>query len=418
MVNWFKKTSAALRHRVGLIDPSRLSAADAAELVQVFSDIERAAQAGRSLATQASLSTGAWRGKGYRSAAQWMAAKAQTSLSAAITTLNTANRLTKLTATKQAFVEGRLSEIQAAEIAQAAEADPRSESKLLSQAPRQTVGELRFSCRGVRAAAAGDEAAAWRHRRKRYFRHRVDSDGMIYVEAKLAPDDGATLLAPVKAKTKLLYDAAHRSGIGESWQAHAADAVVAVAAGKDSVKATVYVHVDAAALERGHTVAGERCEIEGIGPIPVETANRLAMGGFVKALAKDGSEVTRSVSYGRTIRADVRAGLDARGHRCEVPWCEMTEGLEIDHIVSHPVGATEIPNLAWLCRYHHAEKTHRGWVIAGPVGKRLWFHPLKTAGLAVDRHGVIHELPDGNGKGTGKGTGDAPSGRSPPARGP
>jgi 5-methylcytosine-specific restriction endonuclease McrA len=83
--------------------------------------------------------------------------------------------------------------------------------------------------------------------------------------------------------------------------------------------------------------------------------------------------VTRVAHAGRTIPAHLRSALEARDPTCVVPGCEVRSGLEIDHIV--PVsrgGWTRMDNLARLCRYHHGEKTHRGWRLEGGPGNWVW----------------------------------------------
>src|SRR2546426_4481769 len=145
-----EKLVAALREAVSTLDPSRLSAPEAARLVDVLSEGERVCQAGRALATQRALQDRTWRAAGYRTAAQWIAARAKAPLSAAITTVETAHRLGAFPATRDAFVSGRLSETQAAAITAAASADPGSEQTLLTLAARETVGALRERCREIR----------------------------------------------------------------------------------------------------------------------------------------------------------------------------------------------------------------------------------------------------------------------------
>jgi len=48
-------------------------------------------------------------------------------------------------------------------------------------------------------------------------------------------------------------------------------------------------------------------------------------------------------------------------------------GLEIDHVVALADGGlTAIENLARVCRWHHAQKTHHGWRLAGRPGAWTW----------------------------------------------
>src|SRR2546427_6465652 len=134
MTTRIERLIGELRQEVSTLDPARLSTASADRLVQVLCEGERVCQAGRALATQRALQDRTWRAAGYRTAAQWIAARAKAPLSAAIATVETAHRLRAFPATRAAFVSGRLSEVQAAAITAAAAADPGSEQTLLRMA--------------------------------------------------------------------------------------------------------------------------------------------------------------------------------------------------------------------------------------------------------------------------------------------
>jgi hypothetical protein len=281
--------------------------------------------------------------------------------------------LESLPATREAFVSGLLSEAQAAEISAAASADPAAESSLLALADQESFLALREQCQQVRAAATGDEDAAERIRRGRYLRNWIDRDGAVRLDARLAPDDGARLLASVGASAARLQAEARRSGQREPEEAYRADALVALAGGKGAPKAMVHVHVDASAFERGRTRLGETCRISGVGAIPVAVARRLASGGVVKVIERDGVDVRRVAHAGRTIPAHLRTALESRDPTCVVPGCDVRSGLEIDHLVSFADGGpTRLDNLARLCRWHHAQKTHHGWQLSGKPGVWIW----------------------------------------------
>jgi hypothetical protein len=345
----------------------------AVRLVELFSEGERLCAAGRTLAAGRVQRSPEWSVAGYRTPAQWMAAHTKVTLGQAITSLETARRLEKLPQTREMFVAGRLSEVQAAEIAAAANADPRSEDSLLEVAEHETVAGLRDRCREVRAAAHSDEDACERIRRGRFLRRWTDGDGAVRLNGRFAPDDGAILLASVRARAERLQIEARRAGQREPADAYAADALVGFASGEKAPRSVVHVEVDRAAFERGRVEPGERCVIRGVGPVPVAVARRMARRGLVKILERDGVEVTRVAHAGRTIPAHVRTALEARDPTCVVPGCEMRTGLEIDHIVPFSEGgSTRLENLVRLCRYHHGEKTHRGWRLRGRPGEWTW----------------------------------------------
>jgi Domain of unknown function (DUF222) len=89
--------------------------------------MERLAGAGRALAGRRVEDSNHWRRQGYRNAAQWMAAKAGTTIGGAVGTLETARRLQERPNTDEAFRAGRISRTQAKAITAAASTHPQVE---------------------------------------------------------------------------------------------------------------------------------------------------------------------------------------------------------------------------------------------------------------------------------------------------
>jgi hypothetical protein len=362
-----------LRRSVRDLDGSTISGSDAAKLVDQFAEVERLAVAGRTLAAARVQQTKSWRASGSPSIVAWMADHSRSSFRHAASTLNMAMRLEQLPATREALVSGHLSERQASEISAAAELDPMAEKELLKMAAREGITALREKCRDVAAAAAGDENARERIRRSRYFRHWLEGDGALRLDARLTADEGAPLLATIRARADSLEAEARKAGHAEAPEAHAADALVSLADGAGAPKTVVHVHVSQGALDRGHTRAGETCRIPGVGPITVDAARRLASSGSMKILETDGVDVHRVAHAGRTISAPLRTALEARDPTCVVPGCNKRRNLEIDHIVPFATGGkTTLDNLARLCKWHHAQKTHHGWRLEGVPGVWSW----------------------------------------------
>ncbi len=380
MLDRIESFVASLRDVVSELNEGSVSGPDAVRLVELFSEGERLCAAGRTLAAGRVQRSPEWSAAGYRTPAQWMAAHTKVTLNQAITSLETARRLEKLPQTREQFVSGKLSEIQAAEIASAANLNPKAEDSLLEAAEAETVASLRDRCREVRAAAYADEDACERIRRGRFLRHWTDPDGAVRLNGRFAPDDGARLLASVHARAERLQTDARRAGQREPADAYAADALAGIASGESGPRAVVHVEVDRAAFERGRVEPGERCVIRGVGPVPVAVARRMARNGLVKILERDGVDVTRVAHAGRAIPSHVRTALEARDRTCVVPGCDMSAGLEIDHIVPFgDGGSTSLDNLARLCRFHHGEKTHRGWRLGGRPGKWTWTRGRRTS---------------------------------------
>jgi hypothetical protein len=274
--------------------------------------------------------------------------------------------------TDAAFRAGELSGTQAAEITSAAGADPGAEAQLLETASATSVKGLRDRCRQVRAGAEGDDRAwARRLHEGRRAHDWTDPDGAYCLSARMAPDAGARFRSAWTAHIDRIFGDARRVGRREPRAAYAADALVALAAQGPCKPVEVHVTVDSAALARGHTDPGERCEIKGVGSVPVTTARALLDDARVSVLVRDGDDITSVSSPKRTIPTKLRRALEARYPTCAVKACANDQFLEIDHIV--PVedhGPTELPNLWRICTHHHALKTHGGWKVVGNNGER------------------------------------------------
>jgi len=131
------------------------------------------------------------------------------------------------------------------------------------------------------------------------------------------------------------------------------------------------VTVDSAALARGHTKPGERCEIAGAGPVPVTTARALLDDAAVAVMTRDGGDITDVSRPTRTIPVKLRRALEVQYPSCAVHNCANDRFLEIDHVVPlEDHGRTEIDNLWRLCSHHHQLKTYAGWTVVGTKGDR------------------------------------------------
>ena len=377
---------ARLKEIVRDLEPEVLTGTTAAQLVEGFAAIENLAAAGKTLCAGRVAGSGAWKSSGERSAAHWIAKKTGTSVGAAVGSIETAARLAELPHTDQAVRAGRLSDAQAKEIASAAAASPQTETKLLQVAQKDSLHGLKDTCAKVKAAALPDhnERYAAIHSRRR-LRHWTDPDGAFRLDALLTPDNGAVLLAALEPVKERIFGDARKQGRREPFEVYTADALVEIAAHARDCDAApepkgptalVHVIVDHAALTRGAVADGETCEIAGVGPVPVATAQALANDAFLSALVSDGIDIQSVSHMGRKVTARQRTALVARGRRCEVPGCDCTRGLQIDHTTEHHNGGpTKLDNLAWLCPHHHYLKTHKGYLFGGLPGARAWHPP-------------------------------------------
>jgi hypothetical protein len=432
-----KRVADDLRSVLADFEPERVNGPDAARLLERYAEIEKLAAGGKLLAARRVESSNVWRRAGHRSAAAHVAEATGTGLGPAINTLQAGRQLGSLPATDEAMRNGRLSEAQVKEIAGAAIHQPDAEQELVDAAAKQPLTMLKLRCRRVKAGGQDQSTSYEEIRRGRYLRNWTDGDGAVRFDARLTPDEGARLVAAVKAEADRLAQQARRVGHDEPRRALAADALVRLACGgpgsgsrsaasppptgsdadlgagtarargrrsaeggagpgpragcdETGPVTMVHVRVDHEALRRGRLEPGEICEIPGIGPIPVEVARRLAVDSILSVLVTNGVDVTAVAHGGRTIPAPVRRALVERDPVCVVPGCGLHEGLEIDHVEPFAQGGlTSLANLVRLCHWHHYLKTHQrhrlertadGWQWIVPDDAGLGSPPLDPSG--------------------------------------
>ncbi len=329
MLDQIRDAVGVLKVAAGGLEPGCLEGSDAAALVEVAAEGKRVCAAIETLAAARVADCGAWRAEGYRSAAHWLAERTGETVGTATRALETARGLEALPTTGAAFRSGALSSTQAAEIAAAAEADPHAETELLETAAATSVKGLRDRCRQVRAGAEADDRAwARRQHLSRRAHAWTDPDGMYRGEWRLAPDAGARFRSAWEAHIDRIFADARRAGRREPRAAYAADALVALASEGPCKPTECKVVVPSAALARGHTEAGERCEIEGIGPVPVTTARALLDDAALSVVVTDGDDITAVTRKTRTITARLRSALEAKYPVCGVKSCATDRFLE------------------------------------------------------------------------------------------
>ncbi len=363
-----------------------VDAAGARELVEIAERVRRAGDSLRTVAVGQVERTNAWKGEGAKSISEWLSNETDCARYEAQSVVVLANQLQHLPVTTAALLSGDLSGTQAVEVARGAIVAPNAETQLINLSRHATVRDLRDATSRV-VAAATDEAE--RHRqvhKSRFLKSWTDLDGSFNLKARMTVANGALVMAALKPIQDEIFKAARKSGAHERPEAYAADAVMALcekASASDSgvgasrtkttrSNAVMNIRVDIDALKRGHTEHGEVCEIPGVGPIPVASATEYLGEAFLKLLVVDGVEIKTVAHMGRAIPAPLRTAVEERDRVCQVPTCDMTVGLEIDHIKPFSEGgAASFENLVRLCKRHHLQKTHDGYrliKIAAPGG--------------------------------------------------
>ena len=366
----------ALEAVVRDLEPGIVDGPGATRLMELFVRGEHVCAAGKALATRRVSETGAYRDSGQRSAGHLLAAVSGVSVGAADALVRTAERLDDLPATNEAFRAGQLSEAQAREISYAASQDRSCEGQLLRSAKRRTLKGLKEDCQRVVAASVSDDAewAQRLHETRAVYRWN-ESDGAHRLDARFSPTAGAYVFSALDAETDRVFREARAAGRHEPRAAYMHDALVNLITHGPTKPIDVRLSADGTAIARGHILPGERCEIDGVGPIPVTTARQLIADARVTTMVRDGDAITHVSSMTRTIPAKLRRWLEETYPQCGRSGCDNTIGLIIDHIVdyAHLTKIGEIPpttqaNLWRLCPTCNDLKTYRGWKVTGGPG--------------------------------------------------
>ena len=376
MFDRLRDAHTELRSAMTAIDLEVIDGAGARELVALADDVRRSGDALRTIAVGRVDYVGAWKGEGAKNISEWLATETKCAQYEAQSVVVLANQLQHLPTTQAALLSGALSNTQAVEVARGAIVAPNTESQLLNLAKHVTVRDLRDATARV-IAGATDEAA--RHKRihnSRFLKSWRDPDGAFIIKGRMTVANGALVMAALKPIQDEIFKVARKSGAYERPEAYAADALMALcekannpapAARASATKATrpnavINIRVDLNALKRGHTENGEICEIAGVGPVPVATATEYLGEAFLKLLIVDGVDIKTVAHMGRHIPAPLRTAVEERDRVCQVPTCDMSVGLEIDHIKPFAEGGpASLKNLVRLCKRHHLQKTHDGY---------------------------------------------------------
>ena len=367
-------------------DPARVSANDAAGVVDDAAAIKNIAATVEALAAARVADTELWKRDGDRSPAHQLARTTGTSVTQAKEALETARRLQHLPATEAAARRGELSSQQVAVIADAASADMHAESRLLEQSRTASLGELRDECARTKANVCDLETRRRRIHERRSLRTWNDTDGAANLHLRDNPEVVAGIMATVEPIRDELFEVARREGRREPMEAYAADALAEVArraesgstSGKASRRAKVLARVDLAALLRGFPVGDETCELAGYGPVAVSAIRDLidTEDPFLAAVATKGKEVVGVAHLGRRPNAHQQSALEWLYPTCAAEGCNNLTFLEIDHRQDWATTHTTVFDLLdRLCTHHHDLKTTENWSLVDGRGKRAFVPP-------------------------------------------
>ena len=382
---------------VASLDLDALSGAQVAKVFETGAELEKLGASLQVLAAPKIAKSETWARAGHRSPEEWMARTSGSSVGQAKAAVETGKRLDQLPTTASAVKSGALSLAQAAAVAEAAAADPASESKLLETAANESLKTLRDQSRRVVLDSRGSlEERYERQRKLREFSSWTDDEGMTAGRFRLTPEVGAAVINKIRREQDRLYRQAKKDGRRETPGNYAADAFAALVTGEGligdrskSKGAEVVVLVSREALVRGSVdrETGELCEVPGFGAIPVARAREMLSNCFLKGVLVDGKKVVTVKHFGRHRPAEldtallVRSVLDDGQVVCKVEGCDQTAWIQWDH--AHPFalgGPTSEDNLNPMCGFDNREK-EAGRVIR--TGDRRW---IRTGAVTRTRN--------------------------------
>ncbi|MCU1369111.1 MAG: protein of unknown function endonuclease [Ilumatobacteraceae bacterium] len=381
----------------GRLDPEVMSGLEAAQAVEDLAVADKALAGTLLFVALRVAKTNAWRGQGFASAADWLASKVGISVREAQRQLGTARKAEDLGKTKDAMKNGTISPDQADAVADAASADPTAEDDLLDLAKRDTTRNLREEAARRKAAVTDTETRDRRIHRERSKRSWIDGEGAWNLRLRGTAADGARFEEAVRPFEEQAFRTGRSDAVRDTFDNRGYDAAMALcgirplpgtavqpapAGGAVTVKPTggantkVIVRIDHSALTRGNTVAGETCEVAGLGPISVTTAKDLMADAFLAAVITRGRDVINVAHLGRGPNVFQRTALEATGTACTNIGCNRTIAIEIDHRTPYaddPI--TKLDNLDPLCTTCHQLKTHHGHHLEPGTGRRRLLPP-------------------------------------------
>ncbi len=335
---------------------------------------------------------GGWAEQGFRSCAHYLNYRIGLSLGAGREKVRTAHALAELPLVSDAYRQGQLSFSKVRAITRVA--TPTNEEMLLDMAKAGTASHLEKIVREFRKATGVKEVeqANLQYERRR-LRTYFDADGMLVIEGRFAPEDGAQVMKALSSAHDELWQAqteAESEGQdtleGEVFEAEPeqkwADAVVLMskrsleapeARGQGADRTQVVVHIDAEVLS--DTTEQGRSSLEDGPCVSAETSRRLACDAGIVPIYEDQDGTPLDVGRRtRSISPALRRALYSRDQGCRFPGCDQTRHLHGHHLEHWADGGeTSLENVCFLCGFHHRLVHEGGFGVKGMADGTLRF---------------------------------------------
>jgi hypothetical protein len=309
----------------------------------------------------------AWAADGALNPVSWLVDRAPVTPGAAARLVRTARLARDHEATGRAMASGDVSYANVETMASVARRReryyPEGEALLLRWAgampPVDFVNVARRWRTVVDDLADSHDARAAHERR--YLHASTTLYGTVRGDFELDAEGGATLLKALDART--VPDSPDGPEPPRTLTQRRADALVDLAAeaiaegergGRPAVGLDTVLDIDT--LAHQPDPASARCEIVGIGPIPIDTGLRLACDAAVARVVMRGeSEVLDLGRRRRVVSPALRRAIVLRDRGCVFPGCRRdARWCDVHHCVPWELGgATDLANCLLLCRRHH-----------------------------------------------------------------
>jgi len=333
--------------------------------------------------------SGEYKAEGALSATAWVRERCNLSAGAAAERVSVARQLEALPQTEKALARGDVGYQHVALIARTAEnvgtaPVQKEENNLLKVAQMMDPGRFAAVAKGfehrVDAAAALKEA---NHAYERRYLHVSEpQDGMVRLDGILDLEGGATLKTALNAlmppptkdddrtpgqrRVDALVDLARRPLDGSK---------LGTVGGQRP-----HLVITATAETLLGLPGAPPAEMAGVGPIPMETAQRHACDPTVSWLLGQAELESETASHAhRQIPAATRRALVARDHTCVFNGCHRPAiWCDGHHLVWWTRGGkTALPNLALVCGRHHRMLHEEGWVLERRDGRFVTIPPQR-----------------------------------------
>jgi hypothetical protein len=375
-------SNLAAGFEVGVLAPAELGPAlRAAGRIEKLASALCSMLAARMASGAGGVAEGPLRRVAERQAERELAAATGTSFEDARRAIEVGRALAQQPDLDAAARNGGLSRRQAALISDAVSIDPEAAPDLVEKAGRLALGELQAECARAKAAKLDLEQRRRAVHAARSLRWYTDALGAFHLHAEGTVEEGAVVVAALKALADRAFRAARKDGRRERPEAYGWDALVALATsgGAGVPRGEVLFRVDYDAVARGYPKDGEVCEVAGLGPVSVQAVRDIIASGdpVLKAVVTKGKDVVGVAHLSRRANAHQKTALDWLYPSCANQACGARgEVLQTDHRVGWAkTHVTVLEELDRLCSFDHWRKTHLGWELVAGKGKRPFVAP-------------------------------------------